>query len=244
MRTIVEEDRGELEANASGEENRLRAGLLTSQEGRILVTGLVLAMLYIAWLALGCPWSPDKSQVLMPMTVTHILFGRAAGMSFGYAMGLGHRIVVPVSMLIETLLVLLFYPLFVLSWRHLLVIQALRNVMERTHKAAETHRDTIRRFGIAGLMIFVWFPFWMTGPLVGCVIGFLLGLRPWLNLTVVLAGTYLAMFSWAILLQKLHERVAVYSPYAPVVLVAIVIVIVVGVNVLQGVRRENDSSKR
>lgn len=54
------------------------------------------------------------------MTATNIIFGRAAGISVGYTMGLDHIVVVTVNMLIETILVLLFYPLFVLSWRRLL----------------------------------------------------------------------------------------------------------------------------
>jgi uncharacterized membrane protein len=159
-------------------------------------------------------------------------------MSFGYSLGLKHGSVVPVNMLIETLMVLLFYPLFVFSWRRLLVIKSLKDIMDRASKAADQHRDSIRKYGIIGLLGFVWFPFWMTGPLVGCILGFFMGLGPWLNLTVVLGGTYLAIFSWAILLRELHERVASFSPYAPVILLFIVIVIILIANVLSTGRKK------
>ncbi len=157
------------------DEQSLLKLLLTTPESRILALGIVIALLYIVGLALSWLWSTEKFYVLVTMTVTNIIFGRAAGMSVGYTMELGHSIVVLISMLIETILVLLFYPLFVFSWQRLLIIPALKNIMERTSKAAEAHHEKIRKYGIIGLFVFVWSPFWMTGPVVGCAIGFLLG---------------------------------------------------------------------
>ena len=116
--------------------------------------------------------------------------------------------------------------------------------MEHTSKAAENHRETIRRYGMVGLFIFVWSPFWMTGPIVGCAIGFLLDLRPWFNLTAVLLGTYLAITCWAIFLREIIDLVAGYSPFAPIILVAIVILIVVLGYVLHGVHGKDHSGDR
>ncbi|MHC4528360.1 MAG: hypothetical protein ACYS29_10815, partial [Planctomycetota bacterium] len=67
----------------------------------------------------------------------------------------------------------------------------------------------------------------MTGPVVGCVIGFLLGLRVWVNISVVLAGTYVAIFGWAFLLRQLHDRVASYSSYAAMVLMILLVAIII-----------------
>ena len=234
----MEIDHREQEAESPEFKQYMRAALFTTPEGCIFMAGLVIALLYIIWLTLNWIWVPEVSQVLLAMTATNIVFGRAAGMSVGYTMGLDHIVVVPINMLIETILVLLFYPLFVFSWRHLIVIQALKNFMERTSKAAETHHETVRRYGMLGLFVFVWSPFWMTGPVVGCAIGFLLGLRPWLNLTVVLSGTYLAITCWAIFLREVHDRIAVYSPFASIILVVILILIVVVSRVLHGLYRE------
>jgi hypothetical protein len=50
----------------------------------------------------------------------------------------------------------------------------------------------------------VFVPFWMTGPVVGAIIGVLLGLKPRVNLAVVLSATYVAIFLWALLLDELH----------------------------------------
>lgn len=161
------------------------------------------------------------------MTATGIMFGRAACMAFGYPLGLGHATVISICIIIETILVLVFYPLFVFSWRHLVVLKWFKGIFERTQRAAEMHKDKIQRYGVIGLFAFVWFPFWMTGPVVGSVIGFLLGLPVWLNMTVVLAGTSAAILGWAFLLRQLHAHVASYSPYAAMILMALLGVIII-----------------
>jgi len=223
----------------SQQPHQLKATLLTSSEGRLLLLGVVLAFIYTFWLGIKLLFSPEQSQLLIGMTATELFFGRAAAMAFGYTLGLGHRTVIPICIIIETILVLIFYPLFVFSWRHLLVIKRLKNVFERIQKSAETHKDKVQKYGVIGLFAFVWFPFWMTGPVVGSVIGFLLGLRVWLNMTVVLSGTCLAIFGWAFLLRQFHNQVASYSSYAAMVLMALLVVIIIAGHLLYRVLHEN-----
>ena len=200
--------------------------LLGTPEGTVLLAGLVISALGVAALAITWLFSPAFSQVLVAMTATNVLFGRAAAMSFGYAVGLEHMVVIPVNMLVETILVLLFYPLFVLSWRQVAELKLFSNVIRRIREAAEANEDKVRRYGIVGLFVFVWFPFWMTGPVIGCAIGCLLGLSARLNLSIVLTGTYLAMVVWAILLRELHDKVAEYSAFGPMILVIVIILVV------------------
>jgi uncharacterized membrane protein len=224
--------------------DRPRSGwssLLSAAEGRILAAGLLLALLSVGAVLMTWLWWPESVQSLLAMTATNVVFGRAAGLSVGYAAGLGQALVTLANMVVETVLVLLVYPLFVLSWRHLLDVRPLRRLVTRTTDAAEAHRDTIQRFGVPGLLVFVFFPFWLTGPVVGCAIGFLLGIRPWLNLTVVLGGTYLAIVCWSLFLGELHARVAVYGPLSSLLLVIIVILLVIGGHFLQRLRSRHPS---
>ena len=218
---------------------QLRGTLLTSPEGRLLLAGATLAIIYIFWLGMKLLFSPEESQLLIGITATGLLFGRATAMAFGYQLGMGHKTVIPICIIIETILVLIFYPLFVFSWRHLLDIKSLKNVFERTQRAAETHKEKVQRYGVIGLFLFVWFPFWMTGPVVGSVIGFLLGLKVWLNMTVVLAGTCAAIFGWAFFLRQIHEQVASHSSYAAMVLMILLIVVIVVGHLLHRTLRNN-----
>ena len=221
----------------------LRTYLFAGPEGGVLLTGIALSLLYIAWLGLTYLLKAENFQVFVGMTATHILFGRAAGLSFGYALGFGHGVVVPVNLIIEVIMVLIFFPLFVFGWRRLLIIDFLKNTMERIHVIAEANQETIKRYGIPGLFVFVFIPFWMTGPLIGSVIGFLLGLPSWLNMSVVLGGTFVATAAWAVVLRQLHERVAAYSPFAPMILVAILIVVVIVCHFLERARSGHGSQK-
>jgi uncharacterized membrane protein len=211
----------------SDQKSQLKKTFLNSSEGRCLLSGVALAFLFTLWLGIKLLLSPEGSQVLIGMTATQIMFGRVASLAFGYSMGLEYSTVIPICIIIETILVLTFYPLFVFSWQHLLVIKRLRNIFDRIRRAAEARKDLIRSYGIAGLFIFVWFPFWMTGPVVGCVIGFMIGLRIWLNMTVVLSGTYAAIISWAIFLRQFHERVASYGSYATTALLILLFIIII-----------------
>lgn len=216
--------------------------LLRSSEGRILLLGVILTFVYSLWLAMKLYLAPAESQLLTGVTAVALVFGRAAGLAFGYSVGLEHRTVIPIAMVVETVVVLIFYPLFVLGWRHLLVIKWLKNVFERIRHAAETHKATVQRYGIIGLFAFVWFPFWMTGPVVGCVIGFLLGLRPRINLAVVLAGTYVAIVAWAFFLRQIHQQVAAYSSYAPMILMVVLLIVIAGGHLLS--RTLNGNKRR
>lgn len=199
--------------------------LLTSKEGRLLLCGVALALMFAAWIGVRVLLAPERAQVLVGTTATGIVFGRAACMAFGYSLGLGHGTVIPICIVIEAIFVLVFYPLFVFSWQHLLIIKSLKHTFEQVQDAAEAHQAKIQRYGPIGLFVFVWFPFWMTGPLVGSVIGFLLGVRLWLNMTMVLGGTCVAILGWAFLLRHVHERIASSNPaLLPVVAVAVLVV--------------------
>ncbi len=227
----------------SNQPERLRGTLLNSPEGRVLLLGVALAFAYILWLGVKLLVSPDEFQVLTGMTAMDVMFGRAAAMAFGYQLELGHAKVIPVCMIVETILVLIVYPLFVFSWQHLLVVKGLKKVFDRIRRSAEAHKGKVQKYGIIGLFAFVWFPFWMTGPVVGCVIGFLLGLRAWINMTVVLAGTYLAILAWGLFLSRFRDTVASYSSQAAMVLMILLIVIIVAGSILHGTLRENKNKK-
>jgi len=66
----------------------------------------------------------------------------------------------------------------------------------------------------------------MMGPVVGSAIGYLLGFPAWLTLSVVLTSTYIAMGGWAYLLFSLHTHAAVFGPWASVLIVGLIVLII------------------
>jgi len=173
----------------------------------------------LAWLlviALGIGWlvEPEWTLVFAAMTGLNLLIGRAAGMSFGYANGLDHLVVIGSNVLVETIQVLVIYPLFVLSWRNLVDVRRLHRFLVQMRRSAEASQAQVARYGMVGLFVFVFLPFWMTGPVVGSVIGFLIGLKARQNLSTVLAATYVAIGVWAVAFEQLNELLAAYGRYA------------------------------
>ena len=234
-------NKGEQSEDMSGfaDKDQLKQTLFSSPEGRVLLTGAGLAFLYSFWLGVRLLLAPEESQVLIGMTATAIMFGRAAAMAFGYSLGLKHTTVIPVCMVVETILVLLVDPLFVFSWRRLLVLRWLRTMFDRMIESAEAHMEVVRKYGILGLFVFVWFPFWMTGPVIGCVIGFLIGLKMRVTLAVVLGGTYIAILVWGFLLMEFHDKAASFSSYAAMTLMMMLVVIIIIGHFLQKTIRNN-----
>jgi uncharacterized membrane protein len=200
--------------------------LFKTTEGRILLLGIAIALAGLIVMGLVAFWSPQTSEMMGAMSFANLFLGTVVAMSIGYTAGYGHVLVVPVNMWVETVVVLLFYPVFVLSMRKMVEFPRLKRYLERTHAAAERHHDMVRRYGIVGLFLFVWFPFWMTGPVVGSVIGYLLGFPAWLTLSIVLAGTFMTMVGWAYLLFGLYTSAAVFGAWAPVLIVGLIILIV------------------
>ncbi|MFZ9061947.1 MAG: small multi-drug export protein [Steroidobacteraceae bacterium] len=202
----------------------------------ILLVGLVGTLLLAV--SIGMAWlvAPDLAFTYIVMAGLNLSIGRAAGMSFGYASGLGHEQVIPINMLIETVQVIVVYPLFALTWTHLIDTPRWNALMGRMRAAATQHQGRVQRYGIVGLFFFVFTPFWMTGPVVGAIIGFLIGLRPWVNLGVVLGATYIAIGVWALLLNELNRWLGAYNQLAPFALVMALILLALSGKLLRSPR--------
>lgn len=215
--------------------------LFSSIEGRLLVVGLTLTALMFLAFGIAGHLYPDKVLPYATMTGLNLFIGRGAGMSLGYAHGYSHAQVVPFNILVETIQVTVVYPLFVLSSRQLIQLRALKPFITRIQRAAESQGGMVRPFGIVGLFLFVFLPFWMSGPVVGAIIGFLIGLRPWVNLVVVLSSTYIAIGIWALLLNELSDWAGTVNQFAPWALVIAIVLIAVAMNRLHLCRDRFDN---
>jgi uncharacterized membrane protein len=196
--------------------------ILATEEGRWLAVGVSLAALAVIGLGAAAHWWPAQVGALAAMSGLNLLVGRAAGMAYGYASGLGQGPVMACNLLVETVQVLVLYSLFVLGCRQWLLPAWLAAPLARLRANAERGHAAVRRFGVVGLFVFVFMPFWMTGPVVGSIIGYLLGLRTRTTLAVVLVGTYAAIGAYALFLDEMDAWASDYGPYAAfVVLLAL-----------------------
>ncbi len=205
--------------------------ILRSSELDIFFAGVLLLGLYVLIAYIVKEFSAKAGVTLLAMSGANLFVGRAGAITIGFDGGLPRWIVLGATMVNETCLVLMLYPLFVFFYRDLFVFKWLKNLMVRLRKAAIRRRKQIMRYGVPGLFVFVWFPFWMTGPVVGCAIGFLMGLRNWVNLTIVLVGTYVAILGWTLVLEGLHERMQSMGAWAPRTFIIALFLVAVAVEV-------------
>ena len=190
--------------------------LISSQEGKIFLSGLLLFLAFLIILVLTYLFSVEEANDLVVMSVTNFFFGRAAGISYGYTVEFNDRVIILMNMMIEFIMVLITYPLFVFSWNKSLNVKFLRHFFISVKRQKLKYKSYFEKYGKYGLFLFVWFPFWMTGPVIGAIIGFLIGIKHYTTMFIVLTGTSLAIVIWTYFLKELIlllNEVSANSPY-------------------------------
>lgn len=192
---------------------KINYSLTKHKEGQILIFGLILLGCFFILLLLCALFLPRYLQTLLSITATNVIFGRMAGLSIGIAAQMDTSVLIALNFMIETIMVLIFYPLFVLSWNKLELIsyQPLNQFLARSRKNADRYKPLIERYGIIGLILFVLTPFAMTGPVVGSFVGYLIGLKHRVTLFVVLFSTLIAIILWVYLIKNFEEVLITYN---------------------------------
>ncbi len=186
---------------------------LRHKEGKILLLGLTLLGLFFILLFLCAIFTTGLIQPLLSITATNVIFGRMAGLSIGIASQMDTTLLIGFNLFIESIMVLILYPLFVLSWNKLELIsyKPLNDFLERSKENAGKYEPLIKRYGIIGLILFVLTPFAMTGPVVGSFVGYLIGLSHRMTLFVVILSTLIAIIIWVYLIKNFEEVLIKYS---------------------------------
>ncbi len=209
--------------------------LIATVEGKILFAGVFLLALFFTFLSLLYLLGfRQLSSQLLAMAVTNVIFGRAAGLSLGFASQIDPTAVVLLNLLIETILVLVIYPLFVFSVTNIVHVKRLEKFFDSAHRYQERYKDKFEKYGAVAIFIFVWLPFWMTGPVVGAMVGYLIGLGHYKNITLVLLGTSLAVAVWASFLDSLIAALSSLGAVAPWLALGFLILVYVIMKIKKG----------
>ena len=186
---------------------------LKHKEGQILLLGLVFLGFYFILLLICAIFFQNYLQEILSITATNVIFGRMAGLSIGVSAQMNTTFLVAFNLFIESTMVLILYPLFVLSWKKLDFVSysPLTQYLERSKISAHRYEPLIKRYGVIGLILFVLTPFAMTGPVAGSFVGFLIGLRHRVTLSVVIVSTFIAILLWVYLIKNFEEMLVAYS---------------------------------
>jgi len=191
--------------------NELLEKLFQGKEGNILLIGLFLTFCLIVFIIGSYQIDTSFANKITGIVISNIFVGRVPALSFGYAANLPHIVVITTNVLTELILVSYLYPLFVFSFNGILKVELLEDFFEKVKTKKQQHQEKFDRYGKFGLFIFVFIPFWMTGPIVGSIIGFLIGMRHYTIIVIVFIATAIAVALWGLFLQEIIDFLLAFN---------------------------------
>jgi len=152
---------------------------------------------------------------LLSITATNLIFGRMAGLSIGISAQIDTVFLIFFNFLIESIMVLILYPLFVQSWNKLEIItyKPLHHFFARSRQTVQKYQPSIKKYGLPGLILFVLSPIAMTGPVIGSFIGYIIGFSHFKTLTTILSSTLMAIILWTYLIGNFENFLVTYSRF-------------------------------
>jgi len=207
------------------EKNRtsMRERFLYSEEGTIFITGCIMLIAWIAGVAILWKQGSAFWSKLLTMGFTHALAGRAASIAHGTSAGFHPAARVLLAIYFDVMFLFILYPLLVFSYKHFVERKFFKEHMQPVFDSARKNLTNFRKAKITGVFLFVWFPFWMTGIIAGSILGFLLGLRTWVNMLTVIMGSTSAVICWVYIADKLFSGLGAIHKSIPVTITVLLI---------------------
>lgn len=205
-----------------------RDGFLPSEEGLVFVLGCGMLILFAGALALLWRREDENWFAILTMGFAHLFAGRAASIAQATHAGLSTPVKILVPIYCDVMAMFLCYPVLVFSYKHFFEKRFFQRHMKPVFESARKNMTHLRKSKIAGVFLFVFFPFWMTGIIAGAVLGFLLGLKTWVNMLTVAAGTAVAVVSWVYAYDQINDALGRIDSRLPVFLVLILLLSALG----------------
>ena len=158
-------------------------------EVRILLIGLMLTMLTALYLVYLFFADFYLYRILSSTAIIHIMGGRALGIAICLSNDISAFYTILYNFFLEIVIVLITYGIFVLIMRNIIQPKLFRSAVRQAELAAQSQKTRIKKYGVIGLFLFVMFPFFMTGPVIGAIIGYLLNYRAVNTFLIVFSGT-------------------------------------------------------
>lgn len=158
-------------------------------EVRILAIGLALSALTGLYFVFLLFMDPELYGVLSSTAVVHLIGGRALGIARCLSADISPFYTILYNFYLEIVIVLVAYGIIVLIMRNVIQPKMFHSAVRKAELTAQSQKTKIKKYGAIGLFLFVMFPFFMTGPVIGAVIGYLLNYRAINNFLIVFSGT-------------------------------------------------------
>jgi len=154
-------------------------------EVKILFIGLILSFLTCLYLLYLLFTNFGLYKILSSTAIVHIMGGRALGIAACLAADISLFYTISYNFFLEVVIVLITYGMVVLIMRNIIQPKLFRSAVKQAELAAQDQKTNIKKYGSIGLFLFVMLPFFMTGPVIGSIIGYLLNYKAINNFLIV-----------------------------------------------------------
>jgi len=196
--------------------------IFNTTEGRIFLAGIVLSVLLLMVVGYFAVVDMKIAKILVLIFLAHTLGGRAAGIGLCIMNNFGPLITICYNFYLEVLIVCFTYSIFVLSVNNYIQIPWLLKMMEKISNNALEQKDKIAAYGWIGIFLFVMAPFFMTGPMIGSIIGYMIRIPLVKNLSATFGGTLTAIIIWFFCFDFMnHQFHVIQYIFAAIVIIVI-----------------------
>ena len=200
----------------------MKQKLFYTTEGRILFIGFALSLLLLIIIGYFATIDIETAKTLVLTFFAHTFGGRAAGIGLCIMNGFGPTVPILYNFYLEALIVCFTYSIFVLTTNNYIQVVWVQNFIERLSQKAIEKKEKIHSYGWIGLFIFVMLPLPVTGPVMGAVIGYMLGINLFKNFSAIGSGTLVAIILWFFCFDFLEQRFHVIQyVFAGIVILAL-----------------------
>lgn len=168
-------------------------------EVRILLIGLGLALLTGLYLTFLLFTDLQLYKVLSYTAIVHAMGGRGLGIATCLSAGIPTMPTILYNFLLEVVIVLICYGFVVLIMRNIIQPKLFKGTVRQAELTAQNQKTRVKKYGTVGLFLFVMFPFFMTGPVVGSIIGYLLNYKTINNFLIVFGGTLSSIIIYSLI---------------------------------------------
>jgi uncharacterized membrane protein len=192
-------------ATATQSLSQRRSTVLRPELRRIHRAGWTL---FLFWAAALIGWGlsdPEPYADGWRLVLELAFLGRVVSISDGVVSGFGNGYLIFQNTLQDVILLLVVYPWAVASYEGVSSGGPIHSTVVRFRRSVERHRARVEPWGVAGLLVFVFFPFWSTGALVGGAVGYLLGMRTRVVFASIFVAHGLSVLTLVVFFDATHE---------------------------------------
>lgn len=175
-----------------------------------LLVVLLVALTWATAIAVGTPVLAFFRDTLY-LVLMHFAAGSLGNAGAGYELKMPDWFVIYQCFMQDTIICCYTFALFAWAFKRFAHWPIIGPNIVAAHKAAIEHSHIIRPYGMIGLSLFVIVPMWATGPIVGTIIGYIIGLGAFTTLATISVSCllctifYVEFYGW---LRDFHPGVA------------------------------------